>query len=249
VNLFSNESDTLRKYKKYHTTVFFSAGSGFVTNSQKFFENYNKVLGGKISGFKLLPIFGIGTKIKFTKELKFGISAEFTETKLSEAYFQDVQTKDDKGLRAMGEEFVLRQIPVLITGEYVPYSQWQFKSFVGGGLGINFSLTHWTEKINSNLINDRRISGEQYNSVDFLPTLKIYTGIELGFDKMTDLHFLSSLIIQFSYTNFFGGIDLYKTIRKQYNVIPQEINETLIPIQGYLTLGVAVSFNFNRKSK
>jgi hypothetical protein len=249
MNLFSNESDTLRKFKKYHTTVFLSTGSGFIANSYKFFDIYNKVLGGKISEFKILPVYGIGTKVMFTPEIRFGISAEFAETKINESVFQIVQTKDEKGSRIMSEDFVLRQLPVFLTAEYVPYSSWQFKTFAGSGLGVNIALTRWSENIKSSLIDDKRISGMQYNSVDLLPALKIYSGLELGFDRMTNLHFLGSLIIQFSYTHFFGGVDLYKTVRKQYDVIPQEINDTLIPVQGYLTFGIAVSFNFNRKYK
>lgn len=245
VDCWSN--DSLFLARKYHTTVYLKLSSAYNTSSSEFFDIYGKVLGGVVNQFKISPEIGLAVKLQISPYLRLGLSVDYTESKISDSYFQEFKDFESKGLRFIGQDITFRQLPILLNLEYIPYWGTQFRTFAGVGAGVNPSLTLWNERISSNVIYDKRESGDKFNSVDFLGAYRIYAGVDLGFDRQTLDHYLASFILQLSYTEFLGNIDFFEKIRSEFESVPNELFSKVLPVPGYLSLGICISFNFNRR--
>ncbi len=235
--------------RKNHTTFAIKVGSVFNTNGAEFFEIYKNTFGGLVNGFKSAPEIGLAVKVQVADTWRLALTADFTTTTFRDSYFQEFQDFGGKGYRYISQDFNFKQIPVLLNFEYSPYWRNQFRTFAGVGIGVNQSITIWNEYINSSISYDKRVSGQKYNDLNMLGAYRIYSAVDLGFDKKSLDHFLASLILQLSYTGFVGNIDIYKKVRNEFEIKQEVLEKTAMPISGYISLSLAISFNFNKKNK
>ena len=235
--------------RKYHTTVNLRAGVAFFSNGVEFFDIYKDEFGGLVDYFKAFPELGVSIKVQLDDNWRIGLSTDYTEAKINDAYFQEQLSFGSKFTRFIAQDVTFRQLPIMINLEYNPNWLTQFRTFTGVALGINANYTLWNERVSSNLIYDKRVSGTKYNQLDLLGAYKIFTAVDLGFDKKTLDHFLASLILQVSYTGFLGKIDLFNKVKNEFENIPSSFEMGVTPISGYFSINLALSFNFNRKEK
>jgi len=243
-NIISDSSN-----RKYHTTVHLKVGSAFFSTGAEFFEIYENEFGGLVNYFKTFPEAGLAVKVQLDDVWRLSISADYTEARINDAYFQEETSFGNKYIRFIGQDLTFRQLPILLNLEYNPYWLTQFRTFTGVGLGINANYTMWNEKVNSNQVYDKRKSGTKYNELDILAAFRIYAAVDLGFDKKTLDHFLASLILQVSYTGFLGNIDLFNEVKGEFENKPLSLENKVIPISGYFAVCLSLSFNFNKKEK
>jgi len=235
--------------RKFHTTIHLRAGVAFFSSGVEFFDIYKNEFGGLVNYYKTFPEVGVSVKVQLNDTWRIALSADYTEARIKDSYFQDQTSFGSKFYRFIGQDITFRQLPILVNLEYNPYWLTQFRTFAGLGLGINANYTLWNEQVNSNLVYDKRISGTKYNDLDILGSYKIYTAVDLGFDKKTLDHFLASLILQVSYTGFLGNIDLFNKVKNEFENVPPLFYDGVLPISGYFSVNLALSFNFNKKEK
>lgn len=243
-NVISDSSN-----RKFHTTVHLKAGSAFFSTGAEFFDIYKNEFGGLVNYFKTFPEAGIAVKVQFDDIWRLSISADYTEARINDSYFQEETSFGNRYLRFIGQDITFRQLPMLLNLEYNPYWLTQFRTFAGVGFGINANYTMWNEKVSSNQVYDKRKSGTKYNEIDILAAFRIYAAVDLGFDKKTLDHFLASLILQASYTGFLGNIDLFNKVKGEFESKPLSLESKAIPISGYFAISLSLSFNFNKKKK
>lgn len=232
--------------KKIQPIVFISFGMPFSSGSQVFFANYLDEFKGNRSDLELLPLFGAGTKVRFGN-YRAGAQFFVLNSNLQDSYSEVVQSEEFTGYREYAQSLEVTDIPIILTMEYIPYTS-QFKSFVGGGAGFLLRNTTWFESIRSGIPLDRRTGGNIYEDTDMFPFFKIYSGIELGFDKKQEGSFLGSLVIEASYNYSIGGADIYSIVRRQFKPLAPDLSKKVNILPGYLVISMAITFNFNNKS-
>ncbi len=243
------EENLLNNDRKYYVTINTKIGIPFYTSSTKFFDIYKNEFGGNTNYFKSYPEVGLAFKIQFNEIWRIALSLDYSEAYLNESYFQKIVNITQNSYRNISQDLSIRQIPVLLNLEYNPNFLTQFRTFVGAGIGLNFNATIWSEQISSDVINDNRISGVKYNKSDILGAYRLYSAVDLGFDKQTLDNFLASFIVQVNYTGYFGEYDLFGKVSKEFDNKPIELNNHILPINGYVSVNIALSFNFNKKQK
>lgn len=230
----------------YHSIIYVTVSPVFEMSRSDFFDVYNstKFFGGKKSKFSPSGSFGIGTKIDFMDQFRFGLEFTYISASLQENIIQPISSTDVKGSRSLSEQFKYDNMPLLLTGEYIPY-QSQFRTYVGSGIGVSISNLEWNELVKSSSIDhDKRTGGDLLSESTALPLFRIYAGLDLGFDKMYKDSFLGSLILEVRYTKVFGSIDIFRKFKNQFAGDPVELDRTYSPIPDYLELAMAVTFNF-----
>ncbi|HRP02601.1 MAG TPA: hypothetical protein PLE30_08145 [Candidatus Kapabacteria bacterium] len=243
-NIISDSTD-----RRYHTTIALKASVPFYLNNAEFFDINKTVFGGSTDSFKSFPELGITAKIQIDEIWRVALSLDYTEAHLGEDYYQDFTYFSRKYNRYVSQDFTTRQLPLIVNLEYNPNWRTQFRTFAGVGLGLNFNSTIWNEKVYTNPAYDKRISGTKYKSLDILGAYRIYTALDLGFDKKTLDNFLASWILQISYTGYIGSIDLYNKVKQEIDNNVIVLNERILPLNGYISLSMLVSFNFIKKQK
>ncbi len=230
-----------------YSTVNISVGSPMGTSAANFFDVYKTVFGGKNTQFENGLNIGIGTKMDLTDKFRIGFSANFFQSKLIDSYMQVEPNPSDTSnayFRNLSQSFQFETAPVMVTIEFVPYNQSQFRTYSGIGAGYTFSSGRWEEKINETSVNDYRSGGIHYSEKTAYPTFRLLTGIELGFDKRNKESLLGSLILEIRYTYIMRDIDIFREVKKQFkNRIPA-LNKSYGFINGYLSINLGISFNF-----
>ncbi len=230
-----------------YSTVFISAGYQLATSSIDFFEIYKTVFGGTKWQFENGISLGIGTKMDLSDKFRISFSANFFQSKLIDSYKQVERDPFDSSkvtIRSLSQNFQFETAPVLVTIELVPYNQSQFRTYSGIGFGYTFSSGQWEEKIVETRLNDYRTGGIHYNEKTAHPTIRLLTGVELGFDKRSKESFLGSLILEIRYTYIMRDIDIFRNVKKQFDGKIQALNSSYGIINGYLSINLGISFNF-----
>jgi len=246
---FVAKSDTLDNVNKnkFKSLIFISFGLPFSSGSTELFSVYNNEFSGRLRDYKIAPMIGVGTKVRY-HNYRYGVQAHFLTAILQDQYGETVQTTDISGYREYAQTINVKDIPVIGTIEYMPYFS-QFRTYIGGGIGFLLRNVEWLEAIRSGIPRDRRTGGELYNSTDMYPFIKIYTGVELGFDKMSEDSFLGSLVIEGSYNYSIGNSDYFKSVKRQFQPSEPRLNNKYNMLPGYLIISMAVTFNFNNSDK
>jgi hypothetical protein len=250
--LFLSEAKTayaseLDSSKGIQSIVFISVGMPFSSGSNDYFATYLNEFKGNHSDLELLPLIGAGTKIRFG-DYRVGAQFYVLSSNLQDSYSEIVESEEFSGYREYAQSIEITDIPIIFTFEYIPYTS-QFRTYVGGGAGFLLRNTSWLESVRSGIPLDRRVGGNIYDDTDLFPFLKIYSGIELGFDKRPQDSFLGSLVIEASYNYSIGGADLFSIVRRQFVPQSPELNKKVNILPGYLVITLAVTFNFNQKSR
>jgi hypothetical protein len=239
------EEKPLKKKKKFSSLIFISAGMPFSSGSTEFFNIYNNEFKGFKKDFKLNPTIGAGTKFRFEGNYRLGAQFLVQNSTLRDFYGEEVKTIDYSGYRNYGQTINITDIPIVVTGEYLPYTG-QFRTYIGGGLGFVMRNIDWLEQIGSSIPLDYRKGGNNYNSTDIYPFIKIYSGLELGFDRMSELTFLGSLVIEASYNYTPAQTELFKKVKNQFIPESPVLNDKLNLLPGYFIISLAITFNFNQ---
>lgn len=241
-------NDTLITPKKpTYALVFVSLGMSLSAFPGSFFDKLESDFGLTKKEFNLSPNIYSGIKFDFLENYRIGLSADYFLTKLFNSGEQKVKTYEGTGLRYISQELELKTIPIILTAEYLPY-RGQFRTYAGIGLGINYGKLHWFEYVNSNIFNDSRKGGLNYDSQYFAPVARLYTGVELGFDKEQNEHFIGSLILEFKFTFLFENVDVFKKVRSQFSEPDNDFNSGYSIISNYFNLNLAISFNISNNS-
>lgn len=244
-SLFSSTDD---KGDSYYAVIYLTAGFVYDAGSSDFINTYNEVFGGKESHFKSSPTFGAGMKIEFFENFRIGLAANYYYGEIQDTYEQSI-TKDGGLKRYISQEFNISALPILLTFEYIPFYEDQFKTFIGIGAGVTLKETYWREFLNSELKTDTRVGGIHYDGSQISPAGRFFTGIELGFDSREKRSFLGSLIFGINISTEFIGTDLYSSVKYQFDGAYPDFNQKtgLMPV--YIGFDLALSFNFRTKSK
>jgi hypothetical protein len=241
-----SEVQNVSPKRTFKSLIFVSTGMAFSSGSTDFFSVYNDEFSGYKRDFKQTPLIGFGTKFRFGN-YRAGIQAHVLNSRLQDFYEDYVDEGELTGYRQHGQDIEFTDIPVIGTFEYMPYLG-QFRTYVGGGLGFMMRNLEWTENIRSGIPLDRRTGGTHYNDIDVFPFFKIYSGLELGFDKKSEETFLGSLVIEASYNYSAGGADIFKNARRQFVPAKPRLKDRYNVFPGYIALTIAVTFNFNKVS-
>lgn len=244
--LLSGDGQSTGK-RNFKSIIFLTVGVPYSSGSHDFFSVYNNELSGKKKDFKLSTIIGAGTKIRFEAPVRYGIQTLLLQSSLQDAYDETVETPEQSGARYISQTINIRDIPIIFTLEYMPYVT-QFRTYIGGGIGFLMRRMEWLETVRSNIPLDKRTGGTNFDATDYYPFIKIYSGVELGFDKMSDENLLGSLVLEASYNYAAGSSDFFGSVKRQF--VPQEprLNQNYNLLPGYIILSVAVTLNFNRNS-
>ncbi len=240
-----DDQKLIKQKRKFTSLIFFSLGMPFSSGSKDFFNNYDKFFKGYKKDFKLLPTIIAGTKLRFDNNYRIGVQFLYQKTNLRDIYSEIVDEVDNSGYREYSQIFDISDIPIFLTAEYLPYTS-QFRTYVGGGLGFLIRNIKWNERINSSIILDKRKGGLNFNSTDVFTCLKIYSGLELGFDKMSEYTFLGSLVFEVSYNYTIAKSEIYKSVKNQFFSEKNELNNKVNILPGYFIFSVALTFNFNK---
>lgn len=230
--------------KKYHTVAVIGVGYPFPSKSYKFFDNFSKYFGSERNVVKAYPVLMFKFKGEFIKNNRLGLSVEYFKLLFNESYFQFYEDSFQSGNRSLTQNISIDNLPILLTAEYLPYSL-PYKSYVGVGMGLNVSKVKWVEELSSGLIAETRQGGEHYNISFFAPAFKIYSGLELKFDRKSVNKIINSLVLEISINYSLMNKEIFKDVKSQFTPVPSEFNESysIVPLQIMFNMGITVDFD------
>lgn len=240
------EDKSIKGVRNFKSLVFISSGMPFSSGSPAFFKVYRDEFKGYANDFKFTPYIGAGTKLRFG-QYRVGAQFYILNSILQDSYSENLQTGGISGYREYAQTLDVTDIPIILSFEYMPYLM-QFRTYFGGGVGFMMRHTNWLEAIRSNIALDRRVGGDIYEETDLFPFIKLYSGVELGFDKKSEDTFLGSLIIEASYNYSSGGADVFSKVRRQFVPQPEILNNSVNLLPGYFVLSLGLTFNFNKQN-
>ena len=229
--------------KKIITSVHFTVGYPAANNSStSFFDVYHEELSGGTKNFSFMAIPAISVKIKYPKNFRFGIDGHYQYIDMRDYYEEKIDFGFKIGTRQIAQEFIIKTRAVFAIIEYMPKLN-QFRTYIGAGLGANFGTILWNEEINSNIINDKRVGGIHYDRLDISPAFKIYSGIELGFDKVNVDDYLGSLFFEIMLVKLFRYENIFEDVYSQMDKPSEKLKESYGLTTNYIGFNIGVSFN------
>ena len=166
-------------------------------------------------------------------------------------YTQNVRSPLDSqkiGQRAIEQQLTINSIPILLTAEIVPFQN-QFRTYIGGGLGINIGNIQWTEKLRSSFPNDLRTGGEYINTTLVGPAFTLYSGIEMSFDKKLKQSVIAGILIEARYV--YSGLyaPFFEKAKPQFSSPPSNWNDTFYAGTSSFAINVGIFFQFTKQLK
>ena len=242
------ENPLMRDEKIPNTMFYATAGIVLGADAENFFDIYQKELGGIKDRFRFTAIFGAGTKIQIFENIRLGLNAGFYEASINDGYTREVTVDEEKLTYVYDQKFKSRSIPLFISFDYLPFMTNQFRTFTGIGGGMEYNEITWNETLTSPDQFDIRDGGEHINDKYFWPYLRVFTGIELGFDKRNIHTILGSLVIELSYSHTFKQIKIFEDLQEEFREPPSSFFENYSLLNGYLSLNIGLSLNFSGKT-
>ncbi len=236
----------LDKYSefKYKPILIVGMGFPFSSSSDEFVNLYKNEIGGNDVLLSSAPNLSINYKTWMTEDLRMGISANFANS----SFFDSFWEVGANITRNLTQDLKINSFPVLVLAEFMPYDK-QFRSYIGGGLGANLSNIVWKEIVSSTYSKDKRITGDRYSAWSVSPQMRIYSGIELGFDEYPNSKFLGSIVFEFDYNYSFRYIDIFKGIKKHLENYSSKLDDKIIFYPASFVFTVALSFNLQPSNK
>lgn len=233
----------LKNEAKIQSIIYLSIGYPMSTNSYSFFDNYLKIIQGLKSNFETSLILYLSNKYFLNDNYRLGLSCEYFTANLNDPFIQKITTTDEEFYRTLTEEINITSLPCFFSFEYSP-TNLQFSTYIGIGLGIDITKIKWLEKLETTNIIDKRKGGLHYDNIILSPVCRLFSGIELGFDKYTDNMVIKSLNFEFNITYSMRKANIFKNISDQFDEpIPENINRNFTIIPFYFGLNIGVSFN------
>lgn len=226
-------------------------GPKFGYGSADFTRNYFQYFGGKNNEYDAKLAIGASAKFEFIEGMRFGINAEYANTGFTEMYTQIVRSPLDSqkiGQRTIEQQLTINSIPILLTAEFVPF-QSQFRTYVGGGLGINIGNIRWNEKLRSSFPNDARTGGEYINTTLVGPAFTLYSGIEMSFDKKLRQSLIAGILIEARYV--YSGLyaPFFEKAKSQFSSPPSAWNDTFYAGTSSFAVNIGIFFQFTKQVK
>ncbi len=217
-------------------------GSKFNLGDSEFFREYSRAFSPNTT-FPVQTVFGAAIRAEALPGVRFGLTGEYFAADFVDTYASAVLSPVDSlpvGSRFAAEKVHFTAIPVMLTADYVPFTT-QFRTYFGGGLGLTIGHVRWDETIISTVANDRRVGGTHIDEKIIAPTMCLYTGLELGFDKRTKKNSVTSLTIEIRYSIIGMSAPMFATVASQFFNPPAEWKQKYsIGASGFsLTVGLA----------
>lgn len=220
--------------------ILFKMEFNSTSEANAFFDVYKEQFEGVKNHFKDTPSILAGTKAYLSESYRAGIWVGFFSSRLRDGYY----VENNGSNRTYSQELDISNIPVLAVFEYVPYRS-QFRTYLSGGLGLDINQITWTESIRSSWQADPREGGLNYDESHITPMMSLATGLELGFDKFGKKSFLGALIFEVKYAYYFRKLDIFGKVKQQFQPeVPQALERKYAIAAGYLSFGIALSFNY-----
>jgi hypothetical protein len=119
----------------------------------------------------------------------------------------------------------------------------QFRTYAGAGVGANFGSIIWKENISSNIPYDTRYGGSHFDKLTVDPAIKLYTGLELGFDKENEDDYLGSVFFELAFFKIFRYEKIFADVYEQLDKPSDKILQSYGLATNYISFNIGVSFN------
>jgi hypothetical protein len=217
-------------------------GFSFVSQSQAFTENYVEFLGGKNTDFKMSPALSLYYKLDFSKNLRPCILFDYSTTTFTDNYSQNIVLSGKTNYRSIAEQMNANTTTILLCLEYLSVPS-PYRSFAGIGAGLAYSSINWIETVTSNADFEKRKSGLAFDDDNYSLALRIYSGIDLEFDKDGERQFLGGMHFEGSFLWLYRRIPVFKNIRSQISNPPDYWSNEISFLPFYINLNAGISFN------
>jgi len=245
--LYSYEDKDEEINKNVNSVVNLSIGFSNASSDAKFFEKYNKIIGGFNTEIKTNLNFSFSTKYEFNKKYRIGYSISYLQFSMYDTFEQNI---NNSGLstRLVNEDFKMIDFPVLLMFEYNPRQGQQFKTYGGIALGTTVTKMYWNEEINT-YDWDKRKGGLRYDELMFFPIIRLYAGTELGFDKEEKQSMLGGITIEPRINYVFRKIDFFSVISNQFENHVNSLNESFWFNNFIFEINFGITINFYHNKK
>ncbi len=193
----------------------------------------------------------IGATTKTTiGQFRVGASVEAYRARFQDNYRQNFIKLDSfgdtvRGFRGIYQDFNIKVLPVFATIEVVPVAA-QFRTYAGAGIGIAYTEIFWSETINSTDPLDIRTGGVHIDETRFIPAFRLYTGMELGFDRSEGNSPLHSLFIEVRYSFISTSLPLLERVFPQVDRAPAAWKESFSVRTGGFAIAAGIALQFSR---
>ncbi len=240
--------EVLRQFDEntYRPIIYTSFGFPFAIYSKDFEDAYkNQLKGGEIE-FQASNLYSAGIKFWVSQKHRIGFNANFVNINYWDEYY--IQGQVSHIYRYISNSFDANLFPMFATYDFIPYDK-QFRSYIGGGLGMTVAAIRWSENVNSTYQYEKRKSGDIYKGTVFSPSFKLHAGVEMGFDKNPSKKFLGSFYFEFDYYYSLRKIDIFKNLESKITDFPKELKDKYEILPGQLSLNLGLTFNLNPVQK
>lgn len=230
----------------YSPIIYASFGFPFAVSSKDFEDAYNKYLKGGTLDFHPSNQYGVGIKFWISEKHRIGLNASFLNIDFWDEYYIKGQVAHI--YRYISNSFDANLIPIFATYDFIPYDK-QFRSYIGGGLGLTIAGVKWFENVYSTYEYEKRKSGNIFKETIISPSVKIHAGVELGFDKNPSKKFLGSFFFEFDYYYSLRKVDIFRNLESKILDFPEELKENYELLPGQLSLNLGLTFNLTSVQK
>lgn len=227
-------------------SIYIQISAPFTSNDDSFLNDYNTLIGGNKVVYHLTPAYSLIFKSNFQKGFRICLSLDYFTSYFNDNFTQKFKLIDKDYYRNVISEFSIKNFPILLNYESIP-SDNIYRNYYGIGLGMNLSSIYWNETINSDFSNDIRKSTNPINESVIYPAIKLYSGVELGFDKKNKNEILGGINIEASILYTFRKYMVFKDLKKQFKNYPDSWNQSvsLDRFQILLTFGLSLNLYHN----
>jgi len=229
--------------KKIITSVHLTAGyTAANNNSSDFFEVYQDELNGLKKDFIFPALAGLSVKVKYPENIRFGLDCHYQFIDMKDNYEEKVNLGYTGGTRKIAQDFEITTRVFYAIIEYIPIIS-QFRTYAGAGIGANFGSIIWKEFVKSDIPYDKRFGGKHFDKLSVDPAIKLYTGLELGFDKENEDDYLGSVFFELAFYKIFRYENIFADVYQQLEKPSEKILQSYGLANFYLSFNIGVSFN------
>ena len=235
--------------KNIKSVVNIEFGSLLGNGVAEFFDIYNKIMkkdanSESTEGFSNSLTWKFAYKLKVKEKYRVGIEVLYYQTKMYDLYDEDAVYFSEHYSRKHIQEVIFSSVPFLISFDYLPFSKSQFRTYYGISIGATSSEIRWTEEVLTPVDRDPRKDGLSINDKEIFGTYRIYSGLELGFDKEEKKSFFGGVIFEIGITHIFNRYKVFAPLNKQLSKPKKELKQAIAILPIYISMNMGISFNF-----
>jgi len=247
-SLSYRDKDTLIN-QNIKATLNIEIGQLIGNKANEFFDIYNNIMKENAnyfgnSKYENWATSKISLKIKYKEKFRLGIETAYYNSFFKDAYKDSAVRFSTLFERSHFQNINLTTIPVLFSFDYIPFYKSQFRTYYGIAIGLAMTNIRWEERVYSDVDLDIRQPGIQINDRIFSPSYRIYTGLELGFDKEEVRSFFGGLIFEIGISQVFRYYQFFKELNSQLYEPNSKLEKDIEFIPFYLSINLGISFNF-----